>query len=269
MVPLWPTFAFCFGWNALGFSISALVGTEKFYDMFGTSTFALSAFYTFGRMMQAAPKPVSIHVRQLFLFVNTLTWSARLFAFLSYRVHLLKGDRRFDKIKNNPVRFAFAWTMQAIWAGVVGYPAYVVLSMEFDEMPNLGFWILSGCKTVADIQKLNWQKKERDARFKSLFTLVCGGTADTQLLWRNPSLDRSISLAISAFPGSVNAYLKLSISPLLIAYLLTGLSGIPLQEKQAKVRFEGNEEYAKYVASTSVLVPWTPGYTPPKEKKDN
>ncbi|KAJ3116944.1 hypothetical protein HDU96_008344 [Phlyctochytrium bullatum] len=277
MIPLWPTFTFCFGWNALGFGISTIFKTEKFYDMFGTSTFALSAIFTMKRMLDSSPRPY-LHLRQVLLFVNTATWALRLFVFLAYRVHLLKGDRRFDKIKGNPLRFGVAFTIQALWAAVVGLPVYTVLSLEYNEQPALGLLDVAGLglwffgfffETVADIQKLNWQKKEGEARFKKFmhtglfrycrYPNYMGEIA----LWTGNYL-----IAVAAFPGSMNALVKLSASPLLTTFLLTGLSGIPLQEKQAKQRFADNEEYKRYVKSTSLLVPWFPGYTPAPEKKE-
>ncbi|KAJ3210954.1 hypothetical protein HDU67_004852 [Dinochytrium kinnereticum] len=298
MIPLWPTFAFCFGWNAAGFAISATYKTEKFYDMFGTSTFAISAvglfpkpfqntkpnnirpmqFFTLARMLSLSV-PKVLHLRQVIVFVNMTTWAARLFAFLAYRVHLLKGDRRFDKIKGSPVRFAFAWTMQAIWAVIVGLPVYSVLSLQSGEQPPLGFTDFIGFsfwtwgflfETVADLQKLNWQKKEGDARFKKFMNTglweYCRypNYFGEILLWTGNYL-----LAVSAFPGSTTAMLKMSASPLLTAFLLTGLSGIPLQEKQAKVRFEGNEEYKKYVESTSLIIPWFPAKKADTKEKKN
>ena len=63
-------------------------------------------------------------------------------------------------------------------------------------------------------------------------------------------------MARSAFPGSNLARYGFAASPLLTAFLLTRLSGIPLSEKMAKERFKGNKEYAKYVAETSLIVPW-------------
>lgn len=45
------------------------------------------------------------------------------------------------------------------------------------------------------------------------------------------------------------------ISPLFITYLLFGLSGMPILEKTANVRFASNPEYKTYRAQTSVLIP--------------
>lgn len=44
-------------------------------------------------------------------------------------------------------------------------------------------------------------------------------------------------------------------SPLFVMALLFGLSGIPIQEKQARARWGGTPEYEEYRARTNLLVP--------------
>ncbi|KAJ3107760.1 hypothetical protein HDU97_003430 [Phlyctochytrium planicorne] len=263
MIPLWPTFIGDLGWNAMGFVISYALKTEKMYDMFGTSSFVVSSVYTLIRLLQSSEKPV-LHFRQVILFVNTITWAVRLGSFLVYRVHLLKGDRRFDKIKTNPIRFGIAWFIQAVWAGVVGLPVYLVLTLEKGEQPAFNSWDYFGMAVwtsgfLFDLEKLNWQKKEGEARFKKFLSTglrrYCRypNYFGEILVWTGNYL-----IAINAFPASIPTILTLSLSPLLTIGLLTGLSGIPLQEKEAKKRFEGNEEYKLYAANTSILIPWFP-----------
>ena len=45
------------------------------------------------------------------------------------------------------------------------------------------------------------------------------------------------------------------VSPLFVAALLFGLSGIPIQEAQAKRRWGDTPEYQEYRARTNLLVP--------------
>jgi steroid 5-alpha reductase family enzyme len=51
------------------------------------------------------------------------------------------------------------------------------------------------------------------------------------------------------------------VSPMFVMLLLRFVSGVPLQEKQANVRWGTTQEYQDYVARTNLLVPlpkcWT------------
>ncbi|KAJ3192226.1 hypothetical protein HK101_006880 [Irineochytrium annulatum] len=265
---LLPTFGVSLAWNTVGFCISAPFKNEKYYDSFGTSTFLLCSAFT---LVRAHPTLLSLstlpHPRQLILLATTTLWAGRLFAFLSKRVHMLKGDRRFDKIKHNPLRFGAAWFIQSIWAGVVGLPAYAVLS-KVGEQPalgwldavGLGLWVIGFTfETIADFHKLAWQKQHGDDRFKMFIS------SGPWKYCRYPNYFGEITLwfgayfvSLSAFPGSLEAKYVLAVSPLFTTLILTKLSGIPLQERQAKKRFEGNKEYEAYTKRTNLIVPWFP-----------
>ncbi|KAJ3331005.1 hypothetical protein HDU76_004309 [Blyttiomyces sp. JEL0837] len=260
-----PTLGLDLAVNTVGFIVSAALVTEKYYDMVGTSTFITCSIFTLARTLLNHPGQLP-HARQLVMLATTSVWATRLFLFLSSRVHTLKGDRRFDKIKDKPVRFGIAWFIQSIWIATVGYPTFRVLAMEPALVPalgitdflGLGLWAVGfAFETIADMQKLAWQKKHGDDRFKKFI--------DTGLwsLCRYPNYFGEITLwfgsyfiGCGAFPGSVSAKYGFAASPLLTTFLLTRLSGIPLQEKQAKERFKDSPEYKMYKSTTSLLVPW-------------
>jgi steroid 5-alpha reductase family enzyme len=49
-----------------------------------------------------------------------------------------------------------------------------------------------------------------------------------------------------------------SVSPLFITFLLFKVSGIPLLEKAADVKYKDNTAYEQYKKNTPVLVPFSP-----------
>ncbi len=57
-----------------------------------------------------------------------------------------------------------------------------------------------------------------------------------------------------AFGSSLWAYASVA-SPLFVTYLLTSLSGIPLQEKQAQQRWGSEAAYQAYKRRTRLLLP--------------
>ncbi|KAJ3060280.1 hypothetical protein HDU99_005991 [Rhizoclosmatium hyalinum] len=248
------------GINLVGYAVSAALQTEHFYDMCGTGSFLA------GSLAALLSHPGPVHTRQWLMLATTGTWAARLLHHLVTRVHRMGGDRRFDNVKTKPLIFLIYWTVQVIWVAVVSMPTIVVLSTDSKLLPNLSWldyvgltvWTLGFVfETVADRQKAVWQNKHGKNRFTKFI--------DTGLWsWcRYPNYFGEISLwvgsyvmATCAFPDSQLAKYGFAASPLFITYILTRLSGIPLQEAQARKRFKGNAEYAAYVKSTNLLFPW-------------
>ncbi|KAI9364954.1 hypothetical protein DFJ73DRAFT_808779 [Zopfochytrium polystomum] len=262
---VWSTIAFDVALNAVGFAYSAYYQTEHYFDMVGTSSFInCSVFALVGTLLRNPG--VALHSRQIFLLVTTSLWAGRLFQFLTTRVKRLGGDGRFDAIKTKPARFAVYWIIQSIWIAAVGLPTFEVLSMEPATVAPWIVWDSLGAavwavgfafETAADVQKSAWQNKLGAAR-KDKF--ISHGVWS---LCRYPNYFGEITLwmgsymvAANAVPNSYAVKYLFAISPLLTTLLLTRVSGIPIQEKQAKKRFAGNEEYARYVATTSTIVPW-------------
>ncbi|KAJ3411478.1 hypothetical protein HDV05_002131 [Chytridiales sp. JEL 0842] len=245
-----------FAIQTIGAAISIPFKTEKYYDAFGASTFVACTLLTLARNLTAGGSFIPPHPRQIILTTTTTIWATRLFLFLFSRVHTLKGDRRFDKIKNQPLRFFAVWMIQGVWVTLVGLPAYAVAAVSPVDQPplgltdyaGLGLWTLGFIfEATADAQKLAWQKKLGDSRFNKFISTGMWS------LCRYPNYFGEITLwfgsylmGVSAFPGSLVAKYTLAASPLLTTFLLTKLSGIPLQEKQAKERFKNNVEYAQY-----------------------
>ena len=91
------------GLQVLGFGISSVLKTEKFYDMFGSITFiaiAIASLITSGSALTA---------KQLVLSALVMLWALRLGTFLVVRVFKTGGDKRFDGVKVNPLKFSVYW----------------------------------------------------------------------------------------------------------------------------------------------------------------
>ncbi|KAL2912362.1 hypothetical protein HK105_208136 [Polyrhizophydium stewartii] len=268
-----------FGMNAVMFAVSAPLQTEHFFDLTGSSSFvacsALALWRAAGSPTTAAALMASasrLHPRQLMLSAAVSTWAVRLGTFLVYRVNALGGDRRFDKLKTNPARFAVVWAIQAVWTTMTAFPVFAALSIPASEQQPLGLLDAVGAacwavgftfEALADYQKLKWQLKMGDERFKSVnregVWSLCRypNYFGEILLWSGVAVSATAAVGLRA-PNGIYVAGLMALSPLFVATLLLRVSGIPLQEHMAKKRFAGNKDYEDYVATTNVLFPWFP-----------
>ncbi|TPX73643.1 hypothetical protein CcCBS67573_g05084 [Chytriomyces confervae] len=273
------------GINTIGFIYSAIHRTEHYYDACGTGSFVAATVGTaiyrlvvgrgalrLSQVLVAASTTVQVDHSSGFSFSasnRSIIWAARLFKFLTARVKRLGRDSRFDKVKDKPVVFSGYWAVQALWVAVVCFPTLATIASSSDASSSAtvketlllatGFalWIFGfAFEVIADNQKAQWQNRLGSARAKAFI--------DTGL-WarcRYPNYFGEITLwfgsylmALSCFPNSTVAKYAFAVSPLFITFILTNLSGIPIQEGQARKRFKGNSEYAHYVKTTPLLVP--------------
>ena len=254
-----------FAINGIMFVISSAFNTEHLFDFTGSMTYITCALYSVYTRIDGLH---SLHWRQTLLTGLLVVWALRLGVFLFYRVHKLKGDRRFAKMKKSILHFGFAWTLQAIWNIMVSLPLYVVLSLHEAQPHSLldgvgvAMWLVGFVfEVTADLQKLAWQVRMGDARFTTV------NRTGVWALCRYPNYFGEIMLqfgfwltAIASFsleiPMELGMAVSLLISPLFTAVLLLHVSGIPLQEAMAKKRFAGNKDYLDYCQSTNKLIPW-------------
>lgn len=66
------------------------------------------------------------HPRQWIASACVAVWSARLGSYLFARIHKSGSDPRFDSIKQDPAKFAFAWIMQGVWVALTALPVFMV-----------------------------------------------------------------------------------------------------------------------------------------------
>ena len=223
--------------------------TDKFTDLTYGLSFILIALFIiiFNRITYG----------KILLFAMIFTWALRLILFLTHRIKKTGKDPRFDKIRNNPIKFLSFWLMQGIAVWIIMIPAIFYLSSDrlgFNIFTILGFLIwIAGLiiEEKADQQKSGNKKKD---------SWVFTG------LWkysRHPNYFGEIMcwLGIYIFTLStltgLNAIMGI-ISPLFIIILLVFVTGIPKLELYYNRKFSASKEYKEYKKRTSILIPWCP-----------
>ena len=93
------------------FVVAAYLQTERFYDATGSLTFVIL-------LLQSLLQTRTFYPRQVIQSGLVTVWAARLGMFLVTRILRRDGqDSRFNRVRNNPKRFFFYWTVQ----GMRGY----------------------------------------------------------------------------------------------------------------------------------------------------
>lgn len=258
-----PLFAIC---AMLGFVLHWLVflpsyafQTEHYFDLTGSLSFI-------GAILLAnwlAPETEE-SLRTNLLSFMVLAWALRLGSFLFMRVKRSGEDSRFREIKTRFLRFLFTWTLGGLWVLLTAAAALAAITsgrhVALDTGAYIGgaIWLVGFLfETIADRQKSTFKAKpENKGRFinKGLWTVSRHPNYFGEIiLW--------IGVAIVAAPVLQGWQLITLISPMFVIFLLCRVSGIPLQEAQAKERWGDDPEYQRYVKLTPVLIP---GYRTPK-----
>ena len=99
--------------------------SEKYYDASGSLTHFVLV------IVSLLVKPNRSR-RQILLGVCSIVWMTRLGSFLFTRIMKDGKDGRFDSLKKNFLRFATAWTVQALWVFLIQLPVLVVGDQDVD-----------------------------------------------------------------------------------------------------------------------------------------
>jgi steroid 5-alpha reductase family enzyme len=164
-------------------------------------------------------------------------------------------------MREQPLRFARFWLLQAITVAVVMLPVSYLLDQ--DQPSGLGVWSIAGAavwlvglliEAVADAQKAAFRAKEENrGRF------VASG------LWRysrHPNYFGEMlvwwGLFVYTVPVLHGAAFAVVIGPVFITLLLLFVSGIPPLERSADQKYGSDAAYRDYKRRTSILVPLPP-----------
>jgi steroid 5-alpha reductase family enzyme len=273
----WVACDFLLQWG--GWAISTLLKTEKYYDLFGTGTFAIVAVGSFLR--SAVPHATAAttaqalsssphFARQAVATAMVACWALRLGSFLVHRVHSQGGDSRFDEAKHQPLRFWVFWTMQGAWVAltllpvlllnVSAAPAAAVAAtrgLVWTDVAGPALWLAGfATEATADRQKAAFRadRANNAGRFvdRGLWSLAKFPNYGGEIAaWSGLALFCAGSGALST-PG---ALIACAASPAFVALLLLKVSGVPIQDKQAKERWGGQPEYEAWRARTNLLFP--------------
>jgi len=247
------SFGVAFALNGAFFAVAAVRRTDVVTDLSYSLTFALLAVVL---LFTGAGEAV-----QLVASLLVVVWAVRLGAYLFRRILRIKVDHRFDGIREQPLRFARFWLLQAITVAVVMLPVSYLL--DRDAPPGIGVWSIAGAavwlagllvEAVADAQKAAFKAKDENrGRF------VASG------LWRysrHPNYFGEMlvwwGLFVYAVPVLHGAAFAVVIGPVFITLLLLFVSGIPPLERSAEERYGSDEAYREYKRRTSILVPLPP-----------
>ena len=253
-----PVFALCgalaFAVNWLAFIPAAVKQTERYYDLTGGITYITVT-------VVAVLLSRELDLRTTLVVAMVLFWSLRLATFLFRRISRDGKDSRFDNIKNRPLRFVMAWTIQGLWVLLTAAAALAVITGGVREplgaigIAGIIIWSIGILiEIIADRQK---SKFRDDPDNKGKFINVG--------LWawsRHPNYFGEIVLwtgmAIVAMPVLQGWQWATLISPVFVTFLLTRVSGIPLLEEKADERWGGQDDYENYKRNTPVLIPKPP-----------
>lgn len=240
---------FVINWTAWG--VAAIYKTEKFYDLTGSISFITVGLFSLTNAGH-------YHARQIGVTMMVLLWTVRLGSFLFLRTMITGGDSRFEEAKTKPGLFFVYWTVQAVWVWVCSLP--LILENASVRNPGVNWSDVIGImlyttgflvEAVADLQKFFFKKNpENKGRFVDVG------------LWkyaRYPQYFGEILLwwgiFATAAAGLHGWEFVAIISPLFVMLLTLYVSGIPIQEKQAKERWGDSQEYMDYRRKTNFLVP--------------
>jgi steroid 5-alpha reductase family enzyme len=239
--------------NAAFFAIAATRRTDVVTDLSYSLSFAVLAIVL---PFLGAHEPI-----QLAASLLVLVWAARLGVYLFRRILRIKVDHRFDGMRDNPLRFARFWLLQAVSVAVIMLPVSYLLGR--DTAPGFGLWALAGAtiwavglviESLADAQKSAFKARDENrGRF------ISSG------LWRysrHPNYFGEMlvwwGLFVYSVPFLGGAAFAVVIGPLFITLLLLFVSGIPLLERTADEKYGDDPAYREYKRATSILVPLPP-----------
>lgn len=245
------TLIFALALNITGLTVAYFFKTDKLTDISYSLTFAgIALFGVFRNDMD--------QVKWL-MAALVFAWAARLGGYLLYRIHVMGRDKRFDEMRKSYIRFGRFWVLQAVTAWVVMLPTSFVLRSS-GELEPIGLLYIGALiaifgmsyEGIADLQKFNFIQNKKN-KGKWIDTGVWKNT-------RHPNYFGEIvmwlGVYISASPYLVDNQVWIAmISPLLIAFLLIFVSGIPLLEKSAEKRWGKDKAYQEYRDRTSILIP--------------
>ena len=213
--------------------------------------------------------------RGIAITVLVLVTRLYLALFLLFRVCTRKKDARFDKVRDNCLKFLVFWVFQMFWVFLCMMPVIYLNSRgELGELLNLvpiGGWDYVGWITfavgiiiqaLADYQKYQFRK---NPAHKGLFC------ADGVWHWsRHPNYFGEILIWWGAFlcvipvipfekgePSDIVAGIVTILSPLFTMFILIGGSGIPQAEGKNLKRYydaDRGNEWEEYASQTAPIV---------------
>lgn len=252
--PILTSLLISLGIQTFFFIFAASFKSDKVTDLSYGLSFVILAWYLLLTNNQFQPLSILITI------LITL-WGLRLAGYLFIRILKIKKDRRFDGIRENPLKFAAFWFFQGISIWIIMLPSIVVLNaqraMPINAAAIIGtlFWIVGFViETLADQQKFAFKNKPENkgdfiktgiwqySRYPNYF--------GEMLMWW--------SIFLITTPVLMNWEWLSIIGAMHISFILLFVTGIPPQEKRYQKKYGDREDYQEYLKKTSLLIPLPP-----------
>ncbi|CAM1307604.1 Uncharacterised protein g4643 [Pycnogonum litorale] len=243
---------FAIQWTVFG--VSALMKTEKYFDITGSATYIslVSLSYIFNSQFTW---------RQTLQSAMVVVWATRLGTFLFHRISYSGGkDSRFDKYRDDPIKFFGVWNMQGVWVLCNMLPTLLLTCrnqsvgrlVSHREYIGWSMWCVGFLiEVLADYQKSSFRRNPANSD-----KFITTG------LWkysRHPNYFGEIMLWFGMYvsaSSSMSGYQYLSVlCPIINMWLITRVSGIPPLERKAVKTWGTNPAYREYVRNTAALIP--------------
>jgi len=237
--------------QAFFFTFAATLKTDKVTDLSYGLTFVLISVYW---LMRHAD---TISAYKIALSVMITIWGIRIAGYLVIRILKTGRDRRFDEMRDKPLKFARFWLLQGVSVWAIMLPAVFLLSRQYEL--EFGVWAFAGMivwfsglviETIADMQLYSF-RFNKDNKGKWI----------DEGLWhysRHPNYFGEMLVWWGLFIYGLGFYAGVSwlaiIGPLFITILLRFVSGVPLLEKANDKRWGKDKDYIKYKKSTNIIV---------------
>ncbi len=236
------------------FIFAASFKSDKVTDLSYGLSFVILAWYLLLTNQRFQPLAILITV------LITL-WGIRLAGYLFIRILKIKKDKRFDGIRENPIKFGMFWFFQGVSIWVIMLPSIVLLnkqnSLTIGPIAIIGtiLWLIGFViETLADQQKFKFKNQPENkgkfiksgiwkySRYPNYF--------GEMLMWW--------SIFLIVVPTLSGLQWLSIIGALHITFILLFVTGIPPQEKRYQKKYKDSEEYQDYVENTSLLIPLPP-----------
>ncbi|KAI8815453.1 hypothetical protein BJ742DRAFT_703369 [Cladochytrium replicatum] len=241
---------------------SSAMQTEKFYDVSASITY-ISCVLVALCWRQLDDRLETLSPRQIVAALTVLVWAVRLGSYLFWRILKEGDDKRFATLKKNPIQFAIPWFLQVVWIFLTPLPVYIILGNRSSEQPTFGSWsdilglIIWAFGFVVEV-RADTQKTIFKNKYPKQF-ISTGIWAWSRYANYNGEITLWIGSFILCAGGFVEGWQWVGIiSPIFVAGLICGISGIPLLEKSSQERYGALPEYQAYKARTSKFFLWPP-----------
>ena len=245
--------------NLLGLGISLATGSHYHLDLLGTGAFTLMAVATAGS-----------DPRQMLSAAAIGLWSAKLAAFLVYRVLQTTHDARLDQTLASTSGAVGFWAVSCLWGLLVSLPHTIAAATpgrrpSFGRATDVAGLLLLGLglavESLADWQK--WRFKQNEAnrgRFCDAGLWQASQHPNwlgNLLLWTGVLVLNAQTLLSPARRRPAAAFLAAASSPLFMFALFYGQASgaITNTVELAERRYGTDPTFQDYVSSTPLVVP--------------